>query len=150
MREVTELRYLILALQREGNRQLATDLRPLGLTPSQAETLGLLAEREPLTLNGLGEMLVCESGTNPSRIVDRLVSAGLVRRVPNPEDRRQVLLTLTDHGRELARQVVEVEQRLEDRLVALIGDRPVAPALTLLRDMAAQVPAGRALDRRRG
>src|SRR5215212_5438791 len=37
MNEVEELRYLVLAAQREGNRMLAQGLRPLGLTPSQAE-----------------------------------------------------------------------------------------------------------------
>ena len=75
-----ELRYLILAAQREGNRAFARRLRPLGLTPSQAEVLRLLDERQPLSLTGLGELLVCESGTNPSRLVDRLVTTGLVRR----------------------------------------------------------------------
>ena len=95
MRSAEEVRYLILAAQREGNRQLAQALRPLGLTPSQAEVLRLLGDRQPLTLTGLGELLVCESGTNPSRLVDRLVTAGLVHRTESPHDRRQVALTLS-------------------------------------------------------
>ncbi|MGH3837690.1 MAG: MarR family transcriptional regulator [Pseudonocardiaceae bacterium] len=86
MRTAEELRYLILAIQREGNRVLAADLRPLGLTPSQAEVLRVLADFQPLTLTGLGELLVCEHGTNPSRLVDRLVSAGLVWRETQADD----------------------------------------------------------------
>src|SRR5204862_2497912 len=73
MTPAEELRYLILALQREGNRLLAAGLRALELTPSQAETLRVLADHQPLTLTGLGELLVCETGDNPSRLVDRLV-----------------------------------------------------------------------------
>ena len=33
MDSVEELRYLVLAAQRDGNRMLAAQLRPLGLTP---------------------------------------------------------------------------------------------------------------------
>ena len=42
MRPVEELRFLILAAQREGNRMLSHALRPLGITPAQAEVLRLL------------------------------------------------------------------------------------------------------------
>src|SRR3954454_11517521 len=95
MTPAEELRYLILAMQREGNRLLAAGLRGLDLTPSQAETLRVLTDHQPLTLSGLGELLVCESGDTPSRLVDRLVKNGLIRREVDPGDRRQVHLTLT-------------------------------------------------------
>jgi MarR family transcriptional regulator, organic hydroperoxide resistance regulator len=52
-----------------------------------------------LTLSGLGELLVCESGTNPSRLVDRLVIQGLVERTRSATDGREVLLQLTSTGR---------------------------------------------------
>lgn len=98
MRQVELLRCLVLAAQREGNLRLARELRGLTLTPSQAELLRVLADREPLTLTGLGELLICESGTNPSRLVDRLVLAGLVQRVTASGDRREVTLTLLRPG----------------------------------------------------
>lgn len=128
---------------------LAARLRPLGLTPAQAEALSVLARYAPLSLMGLGELLVCESGTNPSRIVDRLAEAGLVQRAPDPEDRRHVVLTLTTKGKKAARDVTAVEDELHDRLDDLTGGRPTRPALTLLRGMVEGLPAGQALDRRR-
>jgi DNA-binding MarR family transcriptional regulator len=145
-----ELRYLILALQREGNRLLAAGLRPLGLTPSQAETLRVLADYQPLTLTGLGELLVCETGDNPSRLVDRLVKLGLIRRTVDPGDRRHVNLTLTAAGRRRAGEVATVEAELHDAIAAVIAGQPVDQTLTLLRTMADAFPAGRALARRRG
>ena len=39
MDPVEELRYLVLAVQRDGNRALAALLRPLGVTPAQAEVI---------------------------------------------------------------------------------------------------------------
>ena len=75
MRRAELLRYLVLAAQREGNLRLARELRGPTLTSSQAELLRVLADREPLTPTGLGELLICESGTNPSRLADRLDAA---------------------------------------------------------------------------
>ncbi|WP_448003223.1 MarR family winged helix-turn-helix transcriptional regulator [Agromyces bauzanensis] len=149
MRPAEEFRYLILAIQREGNRLLASELRPLDLTPSQAEVIRVLADRQPLTLVGLGELLVCETGTNPSRLVDRLVAAGLVSREPGPHDRRQVALTLTDHGTVAAARIAEAESRLYETIDDLTEGTPVRETLATLRAVASHFPAGQAVARRR-
>jgi MarR family transcriptional regulator, organic hydroperoxide resistance regulator len=143
-----ELRYLVLAAQREGNRQLAARLRPLGLTTAQAEVLSLLNERRVLTLSGLGELLVCESGTNPSRLVDRLVTQGLVGRARSATDGREVLLQLTSTGRRAAAQVSSIEGELYASLDALATRHDVDAALALLRDFIGDLPSGHAVARR--
>jgi DNA-binding MarR family transcriptional regulator len=148
MRPAEEIRYLILAAQREGNRQLAQALRPLGLTSSQAEVLRLLADRQPLTLTGLGELLVCESGTNPSRLVDRLVAAGLVRRVQPAHDRRQVELTLSEEGEQAAARIAVIEEALYAAIDAAGAGQPVDAVIGYLRALVAGQPAGLALERR--
>jgi len=148
MRPAEELRYLILAIQREGNRLLANDLRPLGVTPSQAEVLRVLAGRQPLTLLGLGELLVCETGTSPSRLVDRLVAARLVSRDTDAGDRRVRQMTLTPEGERIAREVAAVEEKLYATIDELVAGTPVSEALAVLRAFAEPFPAGRALARR--
>lgn len=145
---VRELRYLVLALQREGNRLFAAGLRPLGLTPAQAESLTVLAAFQPLSLRELGELLICESGSSPSRVVDRLVTSGIVRRETDPGDHRSVLLSLTTEGRKLARRVSTVESDVELALDQLVAGHDTAPAVALLRSMAARLPAGEALRNR--
>lgn len=95
-----ELRYLLLAAQREGSRQMAAQLRPLNLTPAQAEILLVLAQRAPLTLAEVGRLIVCENHS-PSRIVDTLVKRGLVDREPGQVDRRVVYLRLTSRAEKL-------------------------------------------------
>lgn len=148
MRPAEQLRYLILAIQREGNRLLAADLRPLGLTPSQAEVVRVLADHAPLTLQGLGELLVCETGGSPSRLVDRMVAAGLVQRETDAVDRRGVTLTLTEEGGRLSARIVDIEERLYERIDELTEGAPVEAALEVLRQFAAPFPAGQALTRR--
>jgi len=148
MKAAEELRYLVLAAQREGNRLLAQSLRPLDLTPSQAEVLRVLADHGPLTLSGLGDLLVCETGTNPSRLVDRLVSKGAVDRRHGQEDRREVELVLSTVGRQLARQVQQIEDVIYHRIDDALGGQDVEATLDLLRRFVADLPAGKALTRR--
>jgi DNA-binding MarR family transcriptional regulator len=149
MRVAEELRYLILAIQREGNRLLAAELRPLGVTPSQAEVLRVLRDHGPLTLSALGGLLVCETGNSPSRLVDRLVAQGLVQRDTDPDDRRYLALRLTAEGKALSKRVAAVEDRLHAGIDQLVAGQPVAETITTLRAMAGAFPAGEALARRR-
>jgi MarR family transcriptional regulator, organic hydroperoxide resistance regulator len=143
-----ELRYLVLAAQREGNRLLTALLRPLGLTTAQAEVISLLSDRKVLTLGGLGELLVCESGTNPSRLVDRLVTQGLVERIRSTTDGREVLLQLTNTGRRAAGQVAVVEGELYASLEVLAARHDVEATLALLHEFIRDLPSGQAVARR--
>lgn len=149
MKVAEELRYLILAIQREGNRLLAAELRPLGVTPSQAEVLRVLRDHGPLTLSALGGLLVCETGNSPSRLVDRLVAQGLVLRDTDPDDRRYLALSLTTEGKALSKRIVAAEEKLHDAIDQLVAGQPVAETVTTLRALAGAFPAGEALARRR-
>ncbi|GAA0934447.1 winged helix DNA-binding protein [Kribbella koreensis] len=149
MKVAEELRYLILAIQREGNRLLAAELRPLGVTPSQAEVLRVLRDHGPLTLSALGGLLVCETGNSPSRLVDRLVAQGLVQRDTDPDDRRYLALSLTAEGKALSKRIVAAEDKLHHAIDQLVTGQPVAETITTLRALAGAFPAGEALARRR-
>ena len=148
MREVERVRYLVLAAQREGNRQLTRDLRPHGLTAAQAEVLRILGDHGPLTLNGLGSMLVCESGSNPSRLVDRLVAAGLVERSAGTADRRNVTLDLTAEGREVEGAVRAVEERLYDDIERALRGADVGGLIRALETLTEGSSTNRALRAR--
>jgi DNA-binding MarR family transcriptional regulator len=150
MRPEEEAGLLILAVQREGNRLMAATLRPLGVTPAQAEVLQVLAEWQPLTLTRLGELLVCESGTNPSRLVDRLVTAGLVRRVESGQDRRQVELSLTTDGQAKARQIDQIKKQMQDLMHDAGAGYDMQQVLGYLRALIQGRPAGLAIEARAG
>lgn len=73
-----------------------------GLTSVQAKTLSLL--RRPLPMRGLADRLVCDA-SNVTGIVDRLESRGLVRREPNPNDRRVKNVVATEEGHATIRRI---------------------------------------------
>ena len=149
MEPVEELRYLMLAVQREGNRSLTEALRPLDLTPSQAEVLRVLQDFQPLSLIALGDLLICETGS-PSRLVNGMVEAGLIERVPLITNRRMVTLTLTEKGQEKAERVREVEQMLYHTITELLGGVFLPDVQALLWRFIEGRPAGDALARRTG
>ncbi len=144
---IEELRYLILAAQREGNRLFADALYPLHLTPSQAEVLRVLQDHAPLSLIALGDLLVCETGS-PSRLVQGLVEADLIERMPSTTDKRMIILTLTDAGREKAEKVGAIESQFYEANADLVKDATLPEMLGLLWRFVEGKPAGMALARR--
>jgi DNA-binding MarR family transcriptional regulator len=150
MDPVEELRYLVLATQRDGNRELAALLRPLGVSPAQAEVIGVLAAAaSPLTVREVGALLVCEPGS-PSRLVTSLVDAGLVKRSPDARDGRATALALTGAGRRLAPRIRAAEERLHEDLRTRMGSqRDTESALRVLRRLAGDGASASALERRR-
>lgn len=154
MDRIEELRYLVLAAQREGSRRLAEALAPLEVSPAQAEVLTVLAGSPgAVSIRELGELLVCETGS-PSRLAGTVVSRGWAAAAPDDDDGRVTRLRLTPAGLALAAAVREVEAQFHDRLAATLQASSSADALddavALLRAVVADGPAGRALARRRG
>lgn len=76
------------------------------VTLTQFRALVIIASRGPLHLAGLAEAMQVHP-SNATRTCDRLVAIGLVDRRDNPADRRHLLLTLTDAGRELVDGVMQ-------------------------------------------
>ncbi|MEY9946194.1 MarR family winged helix-turn-helix transcriptional regulator [Kitasatospora sp. GAS1066B] len=148
MRKAEHLRFAILAAQREGNRLLTQALKPLGITPSQAEVLRLLQQHGTLSLNGLGQLLVCESGTNPSRLVERAVAAGLVERRTDAEDRRYLQLSLTPEGERLATAVAGIEEAIYTSIDTASEGLETDALLDFLHKLIDTLPAGEALNKR--
>jgi DNA-binding MarR family transcriptional regulator len=104
--EAERFRYLILAFQRQGNRMLNTMLSSLDLTSSQAEVLTVLRKWEPISLKDLGRLLICETGS-PSRLIDRMATEGLVKKIADPLDSRCVVLKLTQKGQSKVTQIMK-------------------------------------------
>ncbi len=67
------------------------------LTGVQAMVVNFLGEENGVTFQQLAERLHLSNATLTG-IVDRLEKTGLVERLPNPGDRRSILVSLTEEG----------------------------------------------------
>ncbi|MEP9362352.1 MarR family transcriptional regulator [Nocardioides sp. CN2-186] len=105
------------------------------VTVTQFRTLVVLSGRGPLKQGALAEHVGVNASTT-QRMVDRLEGAGLVARHPNPESRREVLLTLTPDGEQV---VDEVTRRRRREIGTIVRRMPVeqrAAAVDALRAFA--------------
>jgi MarR family transcriptional regulator, lower aerobic nicotinate degradation pathway regulator len=89
------------------------------LSITQARLLGVLRDRTP-TMNELARLLGLDK-SSISGLVDRAERRGLVDRIPSAEDRRAVLVSLTDEGRSL---VSRAAARFGADLTAMLDPLP--------------------------
>jgi len=87
------------------------------VTLTQFRTLVVLDNHEEINLNTLADLLSVTSST-AMRMINRLLTSGMVTRRDNPANRREVLLGVTDEGRRLVRQVTAKRREEITRIVA--------------------------------
>jgi DNA-binding MarR family transcriptional regulator len=113
----------ILALEAQMHRAVgyADPVAWLGaeLTMTQVKVLFVLLVAGPLSLGELARMMQVKMATG-SGVVDRLVTAGLVSRAPDPGDRRYLRLGLTEDGRALAYRLHEDSRMRTARLLEVM------------------------------
>lgn len=108
------------------------------ITIPQFRTLVILSNRGPINLATLAGLL----GVQPSaagRMVDRLVSAGLIDRLPHPSSRRELLAALTPRGRGVVRKV-STHRRAE--IARIVEKMPSRERHGLVRALTAFTTAG--------
>ncbi len=102
-------------------------LEPIGLTYPQYLAMLVLWEEDGLRVKEIGGKLFLDSGTL-TPLLKRLENLGLLRRVRDPSDERQVSISLTDLGRALQERAAGIPDALNCHLrmmetdgMALIG-----------------------------
>jgi DNA-binding MarR family transcriptional regulator len=86
-------------------------LEPLGLTYPQYLAMLVLWEEDGVTVSAIGSRLGLDSGTL-TPLLKRLEAAGLVSRLRDAADERQVRITLTAPGRALKQKAKSIPQGL--------------------------------------
>jgi DNA-binding MarR family transcriptional regulator len=108
-------------------------------TAAQGSTLATLADHGPMRM---GELARREGVRMPTvtAAVDVLVGHGLVRRDPDPDDRRAVQVSITDTGRHEMAQLQSARNEVLARALSGLTDNELAalqaaiPALRSLRE----------------
>ncbi len=87
----------------------------LELTPEQAGLIKHLNEEQGINQRELAANLFKDVGAI-TRLVDALEKKGLLKRMPDPNDRRSHRLELTPAGQKKSRQIGELQAALKERL----------------------------------
>lgn len=97
------------------------DIQCCGVTMAQCHALLAMGEVQEMSIVELASILDVDT-SNLSRTVDNMVKAGLLNRVPNPQDRRYVSLTLTDVGKKASATIEHLFNAYLTRVFELIPE----------------------------
>lgn len=114
-----------------GSQQLVR----AGVSMSHLHVMWMLKRHGELSMGRLAEML--DVGlSNASGLIDRMAERGLVERVRVPDDRRLVLVALSDHGRQMLEHADVLRSDLLETILRRLGPgqlQRVAGALADIR-----------------
>ena len=97
--------YLVFQLSHRRDKLLDARLAPFGLSVAYWRTLSIVRRVHDCSMSALARLSTVDR-TTLTRSVDQLVKKGLIERYVSPNDRRMVLLQLTEAGQALYDQAV--------------------------------------------
>lgn len=100
--------------------RMTATLQPLGLATNEAATLSILRSTGPpsrLTPTLLSKTIHYTTG-GMTRLLDSVQGRALVRMIPSPQDRRSLLVELTEEGIEMSNRVLELQAKVTGEVLA--------------------------------
>ncbi|MFA7160644.1 MAG: MarR family transcriptional regulator [Kiritimatiellia bacterium] len=88
-------------------------LKPFGVTPEQWLVLDCLAEQDGVSQRELAGRTFKDNPTT-TRILDKLMALGLIRRDDNNTDRRAYFIVITDKGRDLHDRILPIAEEMNE------------------------------------
>lgn len=137
-RDVDRILEAIVYLYTESRRATKEVARHLGLTGPQVTAVKMLEAFGDLSLSALSEHMSAHNSTITG-LVDRMERGGLVERVRSTEDRRVVIIRLTDEGRRIARSVPVTSMQVFARALSSLDDDERDSLRRILRKLSDEV-----------
>ena len=125
---------LLMGAARSLRRRYAAALEPWQITPGQARALGAICAHGPLRLSTLADHLAIVP-RSATQVVDGLEEHGLIRRAPDPTDRRATTVEATEAGVRLHEHLHRARNTAAEALFAALSTRDRAELERILRHL---------------
>lgn len=125
---------------RTMRRHFDRRVRDMGFTQAQWRALLRLDANPGISQAGLADLLEMQP-ISLTHILDRMASAGLVERQPDPDDRRAVKLFLTPAAGPILKILHEISNEIGDAAIKGLSDADQERMIAALRQMRANVNA---------
>lgn len=102
------------------NQNFASKLDSLDITPVQYGVWKCLWENGTMTPSQIAQELSIDTSTITG-LLDRLESKGLLKRAPNPNDRRAIQISLTETGLELETPIEKLAGEAHNEVMSVFS-----------------------------
>lgn len=134
--ELTQcINYLLTTAQHSVFQFLNSKLAEHDITPSQYGVLSCLWQKEFATPKQISEILCLETSTI-SGVLDRMQKKGLIDRVINKEDRREVRVVPTEKGKALEEPISRIIDDVNNEVLKCFTEGEIAVMKNNLRIIA--------------
>jgi DNA-binding MarR family transcriptional regulator len=136
------LLYLLARASHAVSAEFHAKLRRAGVSVPVWRVLASLSGGPPETVTGLAEACLLQQPTM-TKLLDRMVRDDLVRRLPDPRDRRVVRIEATAKGEALVKDLLVAAREHERQVMERYPAIEQTGLKTLLRQMMQKAPRGR-------
>lgn len=110
-------------------------MMPAGVTPTQFSVINMLDRLGQCSQNQLGRLVAMDAATVKG-VIDRLSAKGLTQTAPDPNDARQLLVSLTADGMALAADCLAAALKISEETLAPLTPMERKRLLVLLKKIA--------------
>lgn len=126
------INFLLAKAYQKVNSQFKASLKKYGITPVQYAVLHLLWENDELTSSQLSNALLLDNSTITG-ITERLIQNKFITRKEDISDRRKIILSLTEKGKSLEREVLQCIDKLNNDVLCHFKKEEIDTLKTMLR-----------------
>ena len=126
------LAYLLARASHDISAEFHEHVLASGLSVMQWRVLASLSDSPPLSIGALADIVLAQQPT-ATKLVTRMVQDGLIKRLPHPQDKRSVLVTLTALGRRKATPLLHKARAHEAQVLARLPGTDTAALKDMLR-----------------
>ncbi len=124
--------YLLAKSSQAGYRFWTSYISSYNVTPVQAMVLILLNREDGVSAKKLGEQTQLDSATITG-VLDRLEGMDVIIKKKNPADRRAILISLSEKGRNYAKELDELFEKAHNDFLNEFTDEEEVQLRTLLK-----------------
>lgn len=124
-------------VSRHIDRLLQQNYSKFGINGGEFDVLATLRRAGPpfrLIPTEMFNAMMLSSGAMTNRL-DRLEKAGYIERMPNPDDRRGVLVGLTEDGLKLIDEIYPIHLAHEEKMIKALSSSECETLINLLRKL---------------
>jgi DNA-binding MarR family transcriptional regulator len=115
------INYLLSKAQKNVTQRFAEKLGIVDVTPVQYGVWKCLCENGTLTPSQIAQMLSVDTSTITG-LLDRLENKRLLKRTPDPDDRRALKVSLTQNGRELEDKMEQLTTEAHNEVLSVFSE----------------------------